>query len=223
MTGTGKRRRSQKYPDELRERAVRMVLEIRQQTGERHGAVSTPFTTRLDKLVTWSPLPGPVLAVGAACAVVVGLATAPGLASRRLGLCQGSAKSLHHGRQAIYDEEVRPFAVLHHHTAPPRTTRRADPATSDVDACDVREATTPWRAAHNPGLDRVGDEDQARRCQPKPPADDGDQTTPCVVGRPAPDDGLVGTHLGSFAVPPHLNTSPSVRTSMLDTCADRVD
>lgn len=33
-------RRPQKYPQELRERAVRMVLEIRQQTGERHGAVT---------------------------------------------------------------------------------------------------------------------------------------------------------------------------------------
>lgn len=40
MAGTGKRRRPQKYPQELRERAVRMVLEIRQQTGERHGAVT---------------------------------------------------------------------------------------------------------------------------------------------------------------------------------------
>ena len=40
MAGTGQRPRPQKYPDELRERAVRMVLEIRQQTGERHGAVT---------------------------------------------------------------------------------------------------------------------------------------------------------------------------------------
>jgi transposase len=40
MAGTGARRRPQKYPDELRERAVRMVLEIREQTGERHGAVT---------------------------------------------------------------------------------------------------------------------------------------------------------------------------------------
>ena len=31
---------SQKYPDELRERAVRMVLEIRRETGETHGVVS---------------------------------------------------------------------------------------------------------------------------------------------------------------------------------------
>jgi transposase len=40
MGGSGQRRRPQKYPEELRERAVRMVLEIRQQTGERHGAVT---------------------------------------------------------------------------------------------------------------------------------------------------------------------------------------
>lgn len=40
MAVTGERRRPQKYPEELRERAVRMVLEVRQQTGERHGAVT---------------------------------------------------------------------------------------------------------------------------------------------------------------------------------------
>ena len=40
MASTGGRRRPQKYPDELRERAVRMVLEVRQQTGEKHGAVT---------------------------------------------------------------------------------------------------------------------------------------------------------------------------------------
>lgn len=40
MASIGARRRPQKYPDELRERAVRMVLEIREQTGERHGAVT---------------------------------------------------------------------------------------------------------------------------------------------------------------------------------------
>ena len=40
MATTGARRRPQKYPDELRERAVRMVLEIREQTGEKHGAVA---------------------------------------------------------------------------------------------------------------------------------------------------------------------------------------
>jgi transposase len=40
MTSTGSRRKPQKYPDELRERAVRMVLEIRRETGERHGAVT---------------------------------------------------------------------------------------------------------------------------------------------------------------------------------------
>lgn len=40
MASTGRRREPQKYPDELRERAVKMVLEVRQQTGERHGAVT---------------------------------------------------------------------------------------------------------------------------------------------------------------------------------------
>ena len=40
MASTGGRRRPQKYPDELRERAVRMVLEVRQQTGEKRGAVT---------------------------------------------------------------------------------------------------------------------------------------------------------------------------------------
>ena len=39
-TASGGRRRPQKYPEELRERAVRMVLEIRQETGEKQGAVS---------------------------------------------------------------------------------------------------------------------------------------------------------------------------------------
>ena len=39
MATTGARRRPQRYPDELRERAVRMVLEIRE-TGEKHGAVT---------------------------------------------------------------------------------------------------------------------------------------------------------------------------------------
>jgi transposase len=39
-TTGGARRRSQKYPDELRERAVRMVLEIRRETGETHGVIS---------------------------------------------------------------------------------------------------------------------------------------------------------------------------------------
>ena len=34
------RPRPQKYPDELRERAVRMVLEVRAETGEKHGAVT---------------------------------------------------------------------------------------------------------------------------------------------------------------------------------------
>lgn len=40
MATTGARRRPQKYPDELRERGVRMVLEIRQQTGESYGVVT---------------------------------------------------------------------------------------------------------------------------------------------------------------------------------------
>ena len=40
MASTGARRKPQKYPVELRERAVKMVLEIREQTGERHGAVT---------------------------------------------------------------------------------------------------------------------------------------------------------------------------------------
>jgi transposase len=31
---------SRKYPDELRERAVRMVFEIREQTGEQRGAIA---------------------------------------------------------------------------------------------------------------------------------------------------------------------------------------
>jgi transposase len=39
MAITGGRRRPQKYPDELRERAVRMVLEIRRETGEKHGVI----------------------------------------------------------------------------------------------------------------------------------------------------------------------------------------
>ena len=40
MASTGARRRPQKYPEELRERAVRMVLADRLETGERHGAVT---------------------------------------------------------------------------------------------------------------------------------------------------------------------------------------
>src|SRR3989304_5284002 len=50
MTSTGARRKPQKYPDELRERAVRMVLEIRHETGEKHGAVTR---------VAPPPRPGP--------------------------------------------------------------------------------------------------------------------------------------------------------------------
>ena len=37
---SGARRRSQKYPDELRERSVRMVAEIRRETGETHGVIA---------------------------------------------------------------------------------------------------------------------------------------------------------------------------------------
>jgi transposase len=40
MTSAGARRRPQKYPDELRERAVRMVFEVREQTGEKHGVIT---------------------------------------------------------------------------------------------------------------------------------------------------------------------------------------
>ena len=40
MAGTRARRKPQKYPDELRERAVRMVFEVREQTGEKHGVIS---------------------------------------------------------------------------------------------------------------------------------------------------------------------------------------
>jgi transposase len=37
---SGARRRPQKYPDELRERAVRMVAEIRRETGKSHGVIT---------------------------------------------------------------------------------------------------------------------------------------------------------------------------------------
>ena len=40
MATTGARRRPQKYPDELRERAVRMVLEIRRETDEKHTTIT---------------------------------------------------------------------------------------------------------------------------------------------------------------------------------------
>jgi transposase len=40
MAGTKARRKPQKYPEELRERAVRMVFEIREQTGEKHGVTA---------------------------------------------------------------------------------------------------------------------------------------------------------------------------------------
>ena len=39
MAGPKQRRRPQKYPEELRDRAVRMVFEIREQTGEKHGVI----------------------------------------------------------------------------------------------------------------------------------------------------------------------------------------
>lgn len=39
-TNSGGRRGPQKYPDELRERAVRMVLEIRRETGTSHGVIA---------------------------------------------------------------------------------------------------------------------------------------------------------------------------------------
>jgi transposase len=39
-TTGGVRRKPQRYPDELRERAVRMVLEIRRETGESHGVIT---------------------------------------------------------------------------------------------------------------------------------------------------------------------------------------
>jgi transposase len=40
MAGSKQRRRPQKYPEELRERAVRMVFEVREQTGEKHGVIT---------------------------------------------------------------------------------------------------------------------------------------------------------------------------------------
>ncbi len=40
MASSGERSRPQKYPDEMRERAVRMVLEVRRESGEKHGAVT---------------------------------------------------------------------------------------------------------------------------------------------------------------------------------------
>ena len=40
MATTGERGRPRKYPDEMRERAVRMVLEARRESGEKHGLVT---------------------------------------------------------------------------------------------------------------------------------------------------------------------------------------
>jgi transposase len=40
MASTRQRRRPQKYPEELRERAVRMVFEVREQSGEKHGVIT---------------------------------------------------------------------------------------------------------------------------------------------------------------------------------------
>jgi hypothetical protein len=37
---SGGRRGPPRYPDELRERAVRMVLEVRRETGESHGVIA---------------------------------------------------------------------------------------------------------------------------------------------------------------------------------------
>ncbi len=39
-TNSGARRRSQRYPDELRDRAVRIVQEIQRETGESHGVIT---------------------------------------------------------------------------------------------------------------------------------------------------------------------------------------
>jgi transposase len=39
-TKSGARRKPQRYPDELRERAVRMVQEIRRESGESHGVIT---------------------------------------------------------------------------------------------------------------------------------------------------------------------------------------
>lgn len=39
MANTGARRSPQKYPDESRERAVGMVVEVRRETGESHGVM----------------------------------------------------------------------------------------------------------------------------------------------------------------------------------------
>jgi len=40
MASTRARRKPQKYPEELRERAVRMVFEVREQTGEKYGVIT---------------------------------------------------------------------------------------------------------------------------------------------------------------------------------------
>jgi transposase len=40
MAVSSARRQPQKYPEELRERAVRMVFEVREQSGEKHGVVT---------------------------------------------------------------------------------------------------------------------------------------------------------------------------------------
>jgi hypothetical protein len=55
MASTGGRRRPQKYPDELRERAVKMVLDVRQQTGEKHGAV-TRVAKELGARLRWAAM-----------------------------------------------------------------------------------------------------------------------------------------------------------------------
>lgn len=40
MASIGERRRSQRYPDELRERAVRMVVEVQRESGQKQGSVA---------------------------------------------------------------------------------------------------------------------------------------------------------------------------------------
>ena len=40
MAATSGRRRPQKYPDELRDRAVNMVFEVRRESNEKHGVIA---------------------------------------------------------------------------------------------------------------------------------------------------------------------------------------
>lgn len=58
MENTGARRSLQKYPDELRERAVRMVIEVRRETDESHGVigrVARELGIGTESLRTWLP------------------------------------------------------------------------------------------------------------------------------------------------------------------------